>query len=1798
MNACHPRSGRPLTLPPRRTRRQAVPLALRPLTLALALAGVAITLPGQAAGPALPAGLQVVQGQATLAASANRLTVTNSANALLNWQQFSIGAGNSVHFAQPDAASKVLNRVVGSDPSLIFGSLSSNGQVWLLNPNGVLFGASARVDVAGLVASTLRLNDADWAARRLSLAGSADGAFSSAGIVNQGELRTPTGGRVLLIGGASVRNEGLIAAPGGQVLLAAGRSIDLVDASLPHLAVRLAAPQGEAVNLGSIVTSGAVGGGRIDLQAAMVNQQGIVRADSLGTARGGEVLLAAGSGVQLAAGSLTSASGAAGGSVWVDGGSGSTLLGGTLAATGQAGAGGNLTLLGRQVGLQGGALADASGAAGGGAVRVGGGVQGRDAAFRHAEAVFMAPGARIAADATAAGDGGLVVLWSDRATRVYGSLSAQGGPLGGDGGFIETSGGWLDARPAAVHTGAPRGRAGTWLLDPDNILITSETSDVGIVGGPDFTTNTANGQARLSTATLAAALNAGSNVSVTTSVGSAASVGRGDITVSAAQLNASPPTPVSLTLNAIGSILVDNSTLASQGAPLSLRLVAGYAGGNVGQADGGTANGGAVRIGGSTLNSRGGDIVIGGNSIACGQVNGCATGQPGAVASSASQLFDGIAVLSSTLDAGSGRISLTGTSLVSFTDTAGVRVADASLLAARSIDIRGTVDSSGNVNRRGVALADSTLAATERLAITGAVYSGTFRPDTQVVGIDVQGDALLRIGSANAAPGALLLLQGSVQEAAAAGAPAGEFGAQPRIGVALRGFSSRVQALGGAVIDIVGNEVSANGDYGIVVSGVESASIDATAGSQLTLRSAGNILLTGELLAPTGGGLTVQAGDKLTIDQAMLGGTPAQVSLSAATLAVGSSGLPTQLVFGGATQLALRAGKLLLGANGPAPTDNDPQPTEQALPPAGPLPQRHALAVAATAFNPPEATTVVATGGAISVQADSLQFGSNAVLYSSAPGTAISVRGLATPGVAVLSNFGGAGALAAPNGRWLLQGQDLGDPRQPFLPGALAAAFLQYGVDGNAPVPAQGGNGFLFTATPVLALAGGTAPGKPYDGGTALPAGNVNGPTVTGLKDGDRLVGSLRFADKNAGLGKPLVLAAADSGNTATTAEGLPVYGYQPDAAKLVGNITPLALSLSAASVADKRYDGGTTGTVTGWTLAGVLPGDGVQVQAGSARFATAGVGSAKAVTATASSLAGADAGNYTVNGQTVNTTAAIGAAPLLYLADAASVVQGQALPAFSGQVTGFVAGEGLGNATSGTPRFDSAVASSAAPGSYAINGSGLAAANYTLAQAASNAMALTLLPPGGAGGAGGAVASAGSLPVNPFVTGLAVAAVLPLAQGTSPDSGRALDALQAVLPGAGEPLAFAALDLANMSPAAVAAVLAARDEYKKTVFQPALTLLEADPARADAPGCATAQQAASGQCLISTPLAGGLAMSNARVVDRTAGDAAAAAAAAAPPAVAAISAPPGAPPTAAQAAAQTGAPATPQATPQAAAQAATQAASRAAAQPPQPLLDLPARRTVRTATLPQIQRKIAVLIGIDQYNDARIPRLGNAVSDARAVAAVLEGQLGYQTVVLANANRAGIFRALNQLVGQVGPADSVVLYYAGHGERAEKTGLGYWQPADADPTRPDTWISNADIDRLMRALPASQVAMISDSCFSGSLVSGERIRGVASAQDPGTLLGRRAAVVMTSGGNEPVFDSGKNGHSPFAWSLMQSLQQVAGWKPGSTLFEQVRFAVARQLPQRPQYAAAPGAGHESGADYLFEQRQLTSVVK
>ena len=196
-----------------------------------------------AEGLANPTGPAVVSGSAAFNSVGKTLTVTNSPNAIINWQGFSIGAGEATRFQQQGASSAVLNRIVGQDPSVILGTLWSNGRVFLVNPNGVLFGQGSRIDVAGLVASTLNITNQDFLTGRLNFQ---TGAVAGS-IVNQGEITTTNGGRIYLIA-PDVQNHGLISSPGGDVLLAAGKTVSLVDADVPNLKVEVQAG-GEALNV-------------------------------------------------------------------------------------------------------------------------------------------------------------------------------------------------------------------------------------------------------------------------------------------------------------------------------------------------------------------------------------------------------------------------------------------------------------------------------------------------------------------------------------------------------------------------------------------------------------------------------------------------------------------------------------------------------------------------------------------------------------------------------------------------------------------------------------------------------------------------------------------------------------------------------------------------------------------------------------------------------------------------------------------------------------------------------------------------------------------------------------------------------------------------------------------------------------------------------------------------------------------------------------------------------------------------------------------------------------------------------------------------------------------------------------------------------------------------------------------------------------------------------------------------------------------------------------------------------------
>lgn len=262
---------------------------------------------------------------------------------------------------------------------------------------------------------------------------------------------------------------------------------------------------------------------------------------------------------------------------------------------------------------------------------------------------------------------------------------------------------------------------------------------------------------------------------------------------------------------------------------------------------------------------------------------------------------------------------------------------------------------------------------------------------------------------------------------------------------------------------------------------------------------------------------------------------------------------------------------------------------------------------------------------------------------------------------------------------------------------------------------------------------------------------------------------------------------------------------------------------------------------------------------------------------------------------------------------------------------------------------------------------------------------------------------------------------------------------------------------------------------------------------------------------------------------------------------------------------------------------------------PPGAAEDAPCVPVVAAAPLPPdvkpvIRRRVALLIGNNAYANT-VPVLETPIADVERIADILRSRFGYEVSVVKDATKAATARALNRLAATVGADDSVLVFYAGHGYLMHDINMGYWLPVDASPKSAANWISNADISRFLSAIPARQLILVSDSCYSGTLTRELRVAGAAKV-DPHEVLRRRSVLVLTSGSDEPVADEGKGGHSIFAWHLINVLNSVQSLTPGAEIFTTVRQRVSRDYPQTPQYGAAVSAGHTAGGEYLFGSLQ------
>ncbi|TAN67448.1 MAG: filamentous hemagglutinin N-terminal domain-containing protein, partial [Methylobacter sp.] len=567
-----------------------------PLRRALNLAILAILYPSFSY--ANPDGAQVISGQVSIdTATPGVTTITNSPNAIINWQNFSIAQNELTQFIQQNGQSAVLNRIIGQNPSEILGQLASNGKVFLINPNGIVFGAGASIDTQGLIASSLNLSDQDFLSGNYHfIAGS-----SAGNILNEGIIRAGKDGNIILIA-PQIKNNGIIKSDGGSITLAAGQELTITNLDDPDIRFQIQAPSDNVINLGKLLTEG----GAVNVFANTIKHSGEINADSVEVDAQGNIRLVAQQDITLAEGSKVSANNSQGnaGAIHIESKTGTTLAQGAIEAhstslsagqTIQTGKGGKIELLGEQVGILNRSRIDANGKNGGGEVLIGGDYQGKNTNIHNAKATYVGKDTIITADAQTNGDGGKVIVWADDTARAYGNISARGGQQSGNGGFVETSGHRsLAVDGIHISASAANGTPGMWLLDPSDITVISGSGTAQ--SGLPYLFNPAI-SSFISDGTITSTLTGGTDVTLKTDING---TGNGDILFSSGvNINAGASPGRKLTLEADRNIDLQGTFSTASVGSLTVEL-------NPGQ----TVSGGKITSSGSLLfNGAGGSLV-------------------------------------------------------------------------------------------------------------------------------------------------------------------------------------------------------------------------------------------------------------------------------------------------------------------------------------------------------------------------------------------------------------------------------------------------------------------------------------------------------------------------------------------------------------------------------------------------------------------------------------------------------------------------------------------------------------------------------------------------------------------------------------------------------------------------------------------------------------------------------------------------------------------------------------------------------------------------------------------------------------------------------------------------------------------------------------------------------------------------------------------------------------------------------------------------------------------------------------
>ncbi len=408
---------------------------------------------------ALPTGHELIAGQAAVSMpTASQMNIDQtSQRAAINWQGFSVAANEAVTIQQPNTNAALLNRVVGQDASQIQGRLNANGQVYLVNPNGVMFSKTAQVDVGGLIATTHNIQTADFMNGKYHFTQD----HATGKVENHGTINAKDGGVVALIG-EQVTNTGTINTPKGTTALAAGKTVDLdfQGNGLVQVKVSEAALNAQITNHGAIQADG----GRVVMNAkaanqlmdTVINQDGIIQANSL-VERNGEIILDGGDN----------------GTVKIAGVMKTINANNAKPTTSLQTVTGGIDIQGKTINLENTANLNASGTQQAGNIRIGD--------KQRTEQVTLKPGSTIAADVTETGNAGKVEIFANMdngQVHVQGNIHA-GAQKQGNGGLIETSAAKVKMLDSAnISTAASHGKSGTWLVDPTDFTIAATGGDI------------------------------------------------------------------------------------------------------------------------------------------------------------------------------------------------------------------------------------------------------------------------------------------------------------------------------------------------------------------------------------------------------------------------------------------------------------------------------------------------------------------------------------------------------------------------------------------------------------------------------------------------------------------------------------------------------------------------------------------------------------------------------------------------------------------------------------------------------------------------------------------------------------------------------------------------------------------------------------------------------------------------------------------------------------------------------------------------------------------------------------------------------------------------------------------------------------------------------------------------------------------------------------------------------------------------------------------------------------------------